>query len=356
MFRPTSIDLLAPVCVDIQKEDAVKQAVEEAVATFGGIDTLINNASAIHLTGTLETPMKRYDLMHSINTRGTFLCSKYCLPHLKKSPNPHILNISPPLSMKPKWFKDNVAYTMAKYGMSMCALGMAEEFRADGVAVNTLWPRTAIYTAVMAMLGGGEAVKPQCRTPEIMSDAAYAILTRDSRSFTGNFCVDDDILKEEGMTDFTKYNYVENPTLLPDFFLEEAGDREQFLGQLAQQGGKPKDFSQVGSELENTFKAVEGLLSADLVKTVNGVFVFDLGDAGSFYLDLKNGNGAAGKGPAPQGEANVNMILNAENFVKMFAGKLNPTTAFMSGKLKIKGDLGMAMKLEKIMKQTRSQL
>merc|ERR1711976_834770 len=234
-----------PCVVDIQEEDAVKRAVDEAVSKFGGIDVLINNASAIHLTGTVDTPMKRYDLMHRINTRGTFLCSKYCVPHLKKATNPHILNISPPLSMHSKWFKGHVAYTMAKYGMSMCALGMAEEFRDDGIAVNTPWPRTAIYTAAMAMLGGGEAVKSQCRTPEIMAESAHAILTRDSHSFTANFCIDEDILREEGVKDFTKYNYVENPNLLPDFFLEESGNKEQFVSRMTEGGATPKDFSKM---------------------------------------------------------------------------------------------------------------
>merc|ERR1711976_196348 len=319
-----------PCVVDIQEEDAVKRAVDEAVSKFGGIDVLINNASAIHLTGTVDTPMKRYDLMHRINTRGTFLCSKYCVPHLKNGKNPHILNISPPLSMRAKWFKDHVAYTMAKFGMSMCALGMAEEFRDDGIAVNTLWPRTAIYTAAMEMLGGGSGIKSQCRTPDIMADAAFAILTRDSRSFTGNFCVDDDILKEEGITDFTKYNCTDDPNLLPDFLLEDAGGPEEFKEKLEAGGGKVRDFSEKSNpsggessgnaELDAVFNAMRGMLNEDLVKSVKGVFSFDLGDTGTYYLDLKNGAGSTGTGEAPAGNPDVNMILSAENFVKMFAG------------------------------------
>jgi len=210
-----------PLCVDIRYEDQIKQAVEEAVAKFGGIDILINNASAISLTGTLDTPAKKFDLMMGINTRGTFMTSRECLPYLLKSSNPHILNISPPLSMDNKWFKDNVAYTMAKYGMSMCVLGMAEEFKEDGVAVNALWPRTAIWTAAMKMLGGDEAANG-CRTVDIMSDAAYKILTSPSRSTTGNFFIDEDLLRKTGQTDFEKYACVPGHALSIDFFLEDA--------------------------------------------------------------------------------------------------------------------------------------
>ena len=178
-----------PCIVDVRDENSVQSSIEQAVKHFGGIDILINNASAINLTGTQETSMKKFDLMHQINTRGTYMVSKAALPYLKESAakgrNPHILNNSPPLSMKPRWFRDHVAYTMAKYGMSMCVLGMAEEFKKDGIAVNAIWPRTAIITAAMVMLGGGQEVAAQCRTPEIMSDAAYVILTRDSKHFTG---------------------------------------------------------------------------------------------------------------------------------------------------------------------------
>src|SRR5512138_2884883 len=164
-------------------------AVKTAVKTFGGVDILVNNASAISLTGTLETPMKRYDLMHQINARGTFLCSQACIPHLKKAKNPHILNLSPPLNMEPRWFGPHVAYTMAKFGMSMCVLGMAEELRPDGIAVNALWPRTVIATAAVRNLLGGEQMVARSRKPEIVGDAAHWILTRPSREFTGNFCI-----------------------------------------------------------------------------------------------------------------------------------------------------------------------
>ncbi len=208
-----------PVLTNIQHEDQVVAAVDQAVERFGGIDILVNNASAISLTGTLETPMKRFDLMWSVNARGTFLCSKICLPHLENADNPHILNLSPPLSMKPKWFQNNCAYTMAKYGMSMCVLGMAAEFRSQGIAVNALWPRTAIETAAIVMLGG--LVKPEnCRTPQIVADAAHEILTRDSRDCTGNFFIDDEVLADAGVTDFDAYKVDPDGKLFEDLFLD----------------------------------------------------------------------------------------------------------------------------------------
>ncbi len=205
--------------VDIRDEDQIAAAVAETVAKFGGIDILVNNASAISLTGTLDTPMKRYDLMHGVNTRGTFACSQACIPHLKKSANPHILMNSPPLNMEERWFAPHVAYTMAKFGMSMCVLGMAEELRGDGIAVNALWPRTVIATAAVQNLLGGDMTMKGARTPEIMADAAYAILTKPSREFSGNFCIDEEVLKKEGVTDFSKYASTPGADLIPDFFL-----------------------------------------------------------------------------------------------------------------------------------------
>jgi len=204
---------------DIRDELQIAEAVQQTVDRFGGIDILINNASAISLTGTLQTPMKRYDLMHQVNARGTFAVSQACLPHLLQAANPHILNLSPPLSLQPKWFKDHCAYTMAKFGMSLCVLGMAEEFRAQGVAVNALWPRTVIYTAAIAMLEG--MVKPEnCRTSEIVADAAHAILTRDSRTCSGHFFIDEEVLREAGVSDFEQYAVDPNGHLLPDLFLD----------------------------------------------------------------------------------------------------------------------------------------
>ena len=210
-----------PVICDIRDEENVRKAVNEGVDKFGGIDICINNASAIQLTGTLMTDMKKYDLMHQINSRGTYLVSKVCLPHLLKSSNPHILNLSPPLDMSPKWFGPNVAYTMAKFGMSMCVLGMAEEFKEEGVAVNALWPRTAIATAAIKNALGGDAIMNISRSPEIMSDAAYVILTKNSKEFTGQFCIDDNLLADNGVTDFSKYADVPFSELAPDFFVPD---------------------------------------------------------------------------------------------------------------------------------------
>lgn len=209
-----------PVMVDIRDEGAVERAVEKAVEVFGGIDILVNNASAISLTGTLQTDMKRYDLMHQVNTRGTFLCSQKCLPHLLKVENPHILNLSPPLNMEERWFAPHVAYTMAKFGMSLCVLGMAGEFRNKGVAVNALWPRTVVVTAALNMLGGPELLK-RGRDAAIMADAAHVILSKNSREFSGNFCIDEDILLAAGVTDFAKYLApgASEQDLVPDFFV-----------------------------------------------------------------------------------------------------------------------------------------
>lgn len=208
-----------PVQVDIRDEANLQAAIDKTLEVFGGIDICINNASAIALTDTPNTPMKRYDLMHSINARGTFMTSKLCLPHLLKADNPHILNISPPLNMEPRWFGPHVAYTMAKYGMSLCVLGMAEEFKGRGVAVNALWPKTTIATSAVRNLMGGEEICKQSRKPDIMADAAHHILTQDSKALTGKFLVDEDVLRESGMTDFESYSVVPGATLLPDFFL-----------------------------------------------------------------------------------------------------------------------------------------
>ncbi len=209
-----------PVVCDIRDDNAVQAAVAAGVEKFGGIDICVNNASAISLTPTLQTPMHRYDLMHQINTRGTFLVSKTCLPHLLESDNPHILNLSPPLNMVEKWFRNHVAYTMAKFGMSMCVLGMAGEFREQGVAVNALWPRTAIATAAVKNLLGGDEMIKRSRKPEIMADAAHYILTRPSREFTGNFCIDDEVMESAGVTDLSRYAVDPSMDLMPDFFVE----------------------------------------------------------------------------------------------------------------------------------------
>jgi citronellol/citronellal dehydrogenase len=212
-----------PIQCDLRDESQIEAAVAQAAQEFGGIDILINNASAINLTKTEATPAKRFDLMFDVNVRGTFLTSQAVIPHLKKSAadgrNPHILNLSPPLSMKPVWFKNHVAYTMAKYGMSMCVLGMSAEFKRDGIGVNALWPRTAIDTAALAMIPGVDTAA--CRTPEILADAAYIILNRPAADCTGNFFVDDEVLASEGITDLDKYSVVPGTKdFLLDFFLD----------------------------------------------------------------------------------------------------------------------------------------
>ena len=213
-----------PCVTDIRLEDQVAAAVEKTARTFGGIDVLVNNASAIHLTPTPATPMKRFDLMHQINTRGTYLCSQACHPHLVRSKNPHILNISPPLTLDPRWFAPHLAYTIAKYGMSLCVLGMAEEFKHAGIAVNALWPRTIIATAAVQNLLGGEEAMRKARNPDIMGDAAHVILTKPSREFTGRFLIDEDLLREEGVRDFANYLMVPGAEPMPDFFLPDGFD------------------------------------------------------------------------------------------------------------------------------------
>ena len=208
-----------PIVGDIRDDEGVAAAVAQTVQQFGGLDLVLNNASAINLSGTEALDMKRYDLMQDINTRGTFLLSKLSVPHLKKAANPHVLTLSPPLSMSPKWFANHAAYTIAKYGMSMSTMGMAEEFRGDGVAFNTLWPRTIIATAAVQNLLGGDEAMRRSRKPEIMADSAHAIFTRPSRECTGNFFIDDEVLAEEGVTDLSVYGYGEGE-LAQDLFLD----------------------------------------------------------------------------------------------------------------------------------------
>lgn len=211
-----------PLVVDVRHEDQVENAVNQAVEAFGGIDVLINNASAIHLTGTEATAMKRFDLMHEINYRGTFLTSQKCIPHLKNAANPHVLNLAPPLNLDPKWFGLHLPYTMAKYGMSFCVLGMAEEFKRTGIAFNALWPKTTIATAAIKNQMAGDQMANASRTPQIMADAAYEILGRPAKECTGQFFIDEEVLREAGTTDFSGYRVnpeLDDSQLLPDLFL-----------------------------------------------------------------------------------------------------------------------------------------
>ncbi|NXN50605.1 HSDL2 protein, partial [Rynchops niger] len=345
-----------PCIVNVREEQQIINAVEKAVKTFGGIDILVNNASAISLTGTLETETKKVNLMMDVNVRGTYLTSKTCLPHLRKSRNPHILNLSPPMNMNPMWFKNHCAYTISKYGMSMCVLGMAEEFRGE-VAVNALWPKTAIHTAAMDMLGGS-GIEKQCRKTDILADAAYCILTK-PKSFTGNFIIDEVLLREEGVKDFDVYAIAPGHPLMPDFFLDVEADmtameQERYDGaKTSTESASAKPLSPVAE----TFRVIQGAMSEEYVRTTQGVFQFELSgeEGGTWYIDLKTKGGSAGFGKPPV-TADVVMSMSSADFVKMFTGKLKPTLAFMSGKLRIKGNMTLAIKLEKMLTQLNSKL
>ncbi|CAL8318202.1 unnamed protein product [Lota lota] len=331
--------------VDVRDEQQIQSAVEQAVAKFGGIDILVNNASAINLTGTLGTPMKKVDLMMGVNLRGTYLTSKLCIPHLLKSSNPHILNLSPPLNLNPIWFKNHTAYTMAKYGMSMCVLGMAEEFRGQ-ISVNALWPKTAIQTAAMAMLGG-EGIERQCRKADIMADAAYAVFSRPLAGpayTTGHFLIDEDVLREAGLSDMEVYAVEPGHPLLPDFFLDVETD-----GATPTSKAPPSSMT-ASNPIEETFGLIRTVLSQDLVQSTKGVYQFDLsGDhPGTWFVDLKQGAGLAGQGLPPL-PPDVVMSMDSALFSRMFRGELKPTMAFMTGKLRIHGDMTLAIKLEKMM-------
>ncbi|NXE52376.1 HSDL2 protein, partial [Casuarius casuarius] len=349
-----------PCIVNVREEQQIINAVEKAVKTFGGIDILVNNASAISLSGTLETETKKANLMMDVNVRGTYLTSKICLPHLRKSKNAHILNLSPPLNLNPIWFKNHCAYTISKYGMSMCVLGMAEEFRGE-VAVNALWPKTAIYTAAMDMLGGS-GVEKQCRKTDILADAAYCILTK-PKSFTGNFVIDEALLREEGIKDFDVYAIAPGKTNL---FLAGASQGFKEEKKSSQPKHKGPDGAKVNLEsasakplspVAETFKVIQGAISEEFVKAIQGVFLFELSgdDGGTWYIDLKTKGGSAGCGKPPV-KADVVMSMSSADFVKMFTGKLKPTMAFMSGKLRISGNMALAMRLEKVLVQFSSKL
>ena len=210
-----------PLMVDVRDEQSVAEAIAKTAQTFGGLDIVVNNASAISLTNTQMTDMKRFDLMHQINTRGTFMVSKYAIPHLEKAENPHILMLSPPLDMKMRWFAPHLAYTMAKYGMSLCVLGLAGELAPKGIAVNALWPRTTVATAAVKNLLGGDKMVQASRTPQMLADAAYMVFNKPSRSFSGNFLIDDNFMAGEGVTDFTPYRVDPSVPLMPDFFVPE---------------------------------------------------------------------------------------------------------------------------------------
>ncbi|XP_022830756.1 hydroxysteroid dehydrogenase-like protein 2 isoform X1 [Spodoptera litura] len=354
-----------PCIVDVRDEKQIQKAVDEAVKKFNGIDILVNNASAIVLTDTANTDMKRYDLMHNINTRGTFLASKLCLPYLKASNHAHILNLSPPLNMNPYWFSVHVAYTMAKYGMSMCVLGMAEEFKQDNIAVNALWPKTAIATAAIEMLTGTSSTS---RKVEIVSDAAYVILSKDPKTYTGNFAIDEDIVKSVGVKDLTPYacDPKNADNLLLDGFLDVPEALAQHQKTITSANRvrqyhtsavhyKEKEGSSEG-QIPTLFASISKVLSSDLVQKTQAVYQFNVKgkEEGVWHIDLKNGDGQCGQGE-PKNPPDATLTMDGQHFAEMFAGKLKPTTAFMMGKLKIKGDIQKAMKLEKMMKSLQKK-
>jgi len=344
-----------PVKVDIRDESEVQEAVKAAVDKFGGLDILVNNASAISLTGTTDTTMKKYDLMNGVNARGTFMMSKYCIEHLKKSSHAHILNISPPLDMNPEWFKNNVAYTIAKFGMSMCALGMAAELAPFGIGVNALWPRTAIWTAAMEMLSAGGA-KEFCRDERIMSDAAYAILCRDPKKYTANFYVDEDVLREEGIKDFDQYSMTPGAQLMADFFLPPK--YTEGLLKIPTRGYRTwtRSYSDSPSGGKNDtpdkiFNEIASKINDDAKKEINAVMSFVI-SGNNWCVDAHSSRPFKISKEEPE-KPDVTFITDEETFAKMAKGEIKATNAFMSGKLKVKGNLGIAMKAEKMFSKLR---
>lgn len=327
----------------------MRSAVENAVKKFGGIDIVINNASAISLTPTAETEMKRYDLMHQINTRGTFLVSKECLPYLKKSNHAHILNISPPLSMKAHWFANHVAYTMAKFGMSMCVLGMAEEFKKLNIGVNALWPQTMIHTAAAEMLAA-ESEK-YSRKVDIMADAAYAILIKEPRSTTGNFYIDERVVLDAGIKDLKQYacDPAMADQLMADFFLDDVGPEN------ALKPGSATSVSEDGT-IAKIFEKMQSYITPEVLDSTLATFQFEvLGEeAGTWYIDLKNAPGKAGKGK-PDFVPDATLTMDSKDFFNMLSGQLKPANAFLGGKLKISGDMRKAMKMEKLMSSLKNK-
>uniref|UniRef100_A0A915I8V9 Hydroxysteroid dehydrogenase-like protein 2 n=1 Tax=Romanomermis culicivorax TaxID=13658 RepID=A0A915I8V9_ROMCU len=368
-----------PCKVDIRNENEVEKAVEECVRKFGGIDILINNASAISLTGTLDTSMKKYDLMHQVNSRGTFLVSQKCIPYLKSSKNPHILNLSPPLNMKPVWFAGHV--------------GMSAELKPYNIAVNALWPRTAIWTAAMNVIAD-ETARKSCRKSDILADAAYVVLTRDSKSHTGQFYVDEQVLKAEGVTNFDQYSEVpgsgiftyqeqlspeifaalrtvKRDNLLLDLFLPEAeaqyetfidrkdADKTRLWAEGSQLSSTGSGGSSDSGHVSALFKKLQPAITPNMVQSVKAVYKFQLtgSEPGVWYLDLKNVDKVGcGSGEPPAGNPDVVFTCDSDKLVSMFSGRLKPTIAFMTGQLKIGGNLGLAMKLEKLMGDVKAKL
>lgn len=335
-----------PCIVDVRDEKSIENCVKETIKKFNGIDILVNNASAINLTGTLETSIKKYDLMHQVNVRGTYLMSQKCIPYLKQSSNPHILNISPPLIMDKKWFQNHVAYTMTKYGMSMCVLGMHEEFRDHNIAVNALWPKTAIWTAAMEMLSSGEGEEGS-RKPTIVADAAYAILSKKSSDFTGNFTIDETILRNEGVKNFDEYDCKPGAPLIPDFFISEE-DLKTFT-KVTSAKTHIKDFP-------SAIKYFNQLLTPSLCEKINNVFqlVIKKEDKTKFYILLDLVNKVAEEKKVD--DAPCTIIFTESLFFDIVNGKTSLQDAIFSGKMNVKGNLILANKLKSIFKSSMSKL
>ncbi|NXR92972.1 HSDL2 protein, partial [Hypocryptadius cinnamomeus] len=340
-----------PCIVNVREEQQIINAVEKAVKTFGGIDILVNNASAISLTGTLETATKKVNLMMDVNVRGTYLTSKACLPYLRKSKNPHILNLSPPMNLNPMWFKNHCAYTISKYGMSMCVLGMAEEFRGE-VAVNALWPKTAIHTAAMDMLGGA-GIEKQCRKTDILADAAYCILTK-PKTFTGNFIIDEVLLREEGVKDFDVYAIAPGKRDL--LKVRSAAQEEKKLSRSQQEGAdaaKAKTESAAATPsgaVAETFRVIQGAVTEEYVRSTQGVFQFELSGKPIACAALP------GKRHWVFSDRNALEAGPEADQLLFVLCKLKPTLAFMTGRLRIKGNMALAIKLEKMLSQLNSKL
>ncbi|KAK5640975.1 hypothetical protein RI129_009522 [Pyrocoelia pectoralis] len=343
--------------VDVRDEQLVSTALDSAAQKFGGIDILINNASAISLTTTEDTPMKRYDLMNNINTRGTFLVSKLCIPFLKKSSNAHILVLSPPLNMNPFWFARNLPYTISKYGMSMCVLGLAEELKSFNVAVNALWPKTVINTAAVQMLMGKESSNNHGRMPEIVADAAYQIFTQDPKP-TGQFFIDEDVLKKAGITDFDRY--ASNPEFKNDLYMDGFIDEniEKMEEGFAKHATLKKETAApTGGKIPGIFKTIESSLSPKLVEKTQAIYQFVVTgeESSTWFIDLKTGSGACGSGQSPQ-QVDATLTMDSKHFFAMFSGKMKPATAFMTGKLKISGNMQKALKLDKLMGSLKTKI
>lgn len=345
------------VQLDLRDEENVKSAIQQTVDRFGGIDVLVNNASAIFLAPSEDTPMKRFDLMNSINVRGTFMMSKYAIPYLKKAQNPHIINLSPPLELKPQWFAAHTAYTMSKYGMSLSSYGLSAEL-SGVVGVNALWPKTAIWTAAMNMLAG-ETSRQGSRKASILADAAYAIACRD-KSVTGNFYVDEEVLREEGITDFEQYAEEPGKTLLPDFFLPDRVLKDfdpQLLKSFSKQIHKEEPGtgqSQQDGPVAAVFASTSKIMTDDIKNDINGTLHFVISDK-SWTLVSRKDQEFKVSSEKPE-KADVTLITDEATFIKMAKGETKPTSAFMGGKLKIKGNMALALKVEKLFGKLKAKL